>query len=82
MTIKAGLIALTLGRRGSPYRVRNSSGRSRDRADQLVLDKAPPDPGHLVALEYNDRIGHFELRRDFAAEDKDRRTRKQADVQS
>ncbi len=30
--------------------------------DQLVLDEAPDDPGHLVAVEFHDRILHLDLR--------------------
>ena len=30
--------------------------------DQLVLDELPDDPGHLVAVELDDRVGHLDLR--------------------
>ena len=30
--------------------------------DELVLDLRPDDPGHLVAVELDDRIGHLDLR--------------------
>ena len=32
------------------------------RLDQLVLDEAPHDAGHLVAIEFDDRTGQFDLR--------------------
>jgi hypothetical protein len=32
------------------------------RVDQLVLDELPDDPGHLVAVEFDDRIGNLDLR--------------------
>ena len=30
--------------------------------DELVFDLLPDDPGHLVAVHLDDRIGHFDLR--------------------
>jgi hypothetical protein len=33
--------------------------------DQLVLDKAPHDPRHLVAIEFDDGLGHLDLRHQF-----------------
>jgi hypothetical protein len=30
--------------------------------DQLVLDHLPDDPGHLVAVELDDRVRHLDLR--------------------
>jgi hypothetical protein len=30
--------------------------------DQLVLDEVPDDPGHLVAVEFDDRVGYLDLR--------------------
>ena len=32
------------------------------RMDQLVLDELPDDPGHLVAVHLDDRVGHFDFR--------------------
>jgi hypothetical protein len=32
------------------------------RKDQLVFDRLPDDPCHLVAIEFDDRIGDFDLR--------------------
>ena len=32
--------------------------------DQLVLDELPDDPGHLVAVELDDRVGDLDLRHD------------------
>src|SRR5262249_45834493 len=32
------------------------------RMDQLVLDVVPDDPGHLVAVELDDRVGNLDLR--------------------
>ena len=32
------------------------------RQDQLVLDELPDDPGHLVAVEFDDGISHLDLR--------------------
>jgi hypothetical protein len=29
--------------------------------DQLVLDELPDDPGHLIAIEFNDRIFDLDL---------------------
>ena len=29
--------------------------------DQLVLDQLPDDPGHLVAVEFDDGVGHLDL---------------------
>ena len=31
------------------------------RKDQLLFDRFPDDPGHLVAIELDDRIGDFDL---------------------
>jgi hypothetical protein len=31
------------------------------RVDQLVLDELPNDPGHLVAVELDDRVGDLDL---------------------
>ncbi len=33
-----------------------------ERQDQLVLDVLPDDPGHLVAVEFDDRVGHLDFR--------------------
>jgi hypothetical protein len=30
--------------------------------DQLVLDVFPDDPGHLVAVEFDDRVCNLDLR--------------------
>ena len=30
--------------------------------DQLLLDEVPDDPGHLVAVELDDRVVDFDLR--------------------
>jgi hypothetical protein len=61
--------------------------------DQPVLDKAPHDPRHLVATEFDDRLRHFDLchashprtraaraadRRSWRAEDRDRGAARQA----
>ena len=35
---------------------------SRYGQDQLLLDERPDDPGHLVAVELDDRVGDFDLR--------------------
>ena len=32
------------------------------RLDQLVLDEAPHDASHLLAVEFDDRAGHLDLR--------------------
>ena len=31
------------------------------RPDQLVLDQLPDDPGHLVAVEFDNRVGDLDL---------------------
>jgi len=32
-----------------------------ERGDQLVLDVLPDDPGHLVAIEFDDGVGHLDF---------------------
>jgi len=32
-----------------------------ERKDQLVLDVLPDDPGHLVAIEFDDGFGHLDF---------------------
>jgi len=32
-----------------------------ERVDQLVLDVLPDDPGHLVAIEFDDGVGHLDF---------------------
>ena len=32
-----------------------------ERDDQLVLDELPDDPGHLVAVEFDDGVGHLDF---------------------
>src|SRR4029078_11283395 len=33
----------------------------KERVDQLVLDVLPDDPGHLVAIEFDDGVGHLDF---------------------